>query len=89
MKEYYRVQANINLDAVYDNFLHAKQLLKPETKLMAIIKADAYGHGAVEVLHLDEVIEFPLRQVIVLGVIHDVSPFFRYFVTKHRYTSGV
>lgn len=51
MKEYYRVQANINLDAVYNNFLHAKQLLKPETKLMAIIKADAYGHGAVEVAH--------------------------------------
>ena len=55
MKEYYRVQANINLDAIYDNFLHAKQLLKTETKLMAIIKADAYGHGAVEVAHtIDE-----------------------------------
>ena len=55
MKEYYRVQANINLDAIYDNFLHAKQLLKPETKLMAIIKADAYGHGAIEVAHtIDE-----------------------------------
>ena len=51
MKEYYRVQANVNLDAVYDNFLHAKQLLKPETMIMAVIKADAYGHGAVEVAH--------------------------------------
>ena len=51
MREYYRVQANINLDAIYENFLHAKQLLKQDTKLMAVIKADAYGHGAVEVAH--------------------------------------
>lgn len=49
MREYYRVQANINLDAIYNNILHAKRLLKPETKLMAVIKADGYGHGAVEI----------------------------------------
>ena len=52
MRKYYRVQANINLDAIYDNFYRAKQLIKPETKLMAIVKADAYGHGAVEVAHV-------------------------------------
>lgn len=52
MREYYRVQANINLDAIYDNFYRAKQLLKPDTKIMAIIKADAYGHGAVEVANV-------------------------------------
>ena len=49
MKKYYRVQANINLDAVYQNVKQAKKLLKPGTKLMAVIKADGYGHGAVEV----------------------------------------
>ncbi len=49
MREYYRVQANINLDAIYDNVRNAKQLLRPETKLMAVIKADGYGHGAVEI----------------------------------------
>lgn len=49
MREYYRVQANINLDAVYYNVVQAKKLLKPETKFMAIIKADGYGHGAVEI----------------------------------------
>ncbi len=49
MKEYYRVQANINLDAIYGNFCRAKQLLKSNTKIMAVVKADAYGHGAVEV----------------------------------------
>lgn len=49
MKTYYRVQANINLDAIYQNVENARKLLKPETKLMAVIKADGYGHGAVEI----------------------------------------
>lgn len=56
MKEYYRVQANINLDAIYDNVKAAKSLTKEDTKLMAIIKADAYGHGAVRVAEtLDDI----------------------------------
>lgn len=49
MREYYRVQANINLDAIYQNVVNAKKLLKPETKFMAVVKADGYGHGAVEI----------------------------------------
>ncbi len=49
MKEYYRVQAEINLDAVCRNIEKTKELMKPETKLMAVVKADSYGHGAVPV----------------------------------------
>ena len=48
IKEYYRVQANIDLDAIYQNVANAKKLLKPGTKMMAIVKADGYGHGAIE-----------------------------------------
>ena len=56
MRDYYRVYANIDLDAIYENVVNAKKLTKPGTKLMAIIKADAYGHGAVEVARtLDDV----------------------------------
>ena len=51
IKEYYRVKAEINLDAIHENVANAKALTKPGTKLMAIIKADAYGHGAVMVAH--------------------------------------
>lgn len=47
--EYYRAKAVINLDAVYGNIERIKAKLKPGTKLLAIIKADAYGHGAVPV----------------------------------------
>ena len=49
IKEYYRVKADIDLDAIHENVVNAKALTKPGTKLMTIIKADAYGHGAVMV----------------------------------------
>lgn len=49
MKEYFRVQAKIDLDAIYHNLIETKKRLKPGTKLMAIIKADGYGHGAVPI----------------------------------------
>ncbi len=41
-----RVYAEINLDAMCSNVSQAIERMKP-AKLMAIIKTDAYGHGAV------------------------------------------
>ena len=49
VKEYYRVKADINLDAIAHNTKEIKKQLKPEVKLAAVIKADGYGHGAVPV----------------------------------------
>ncbi len=46
---YFRVCANISLDAIRDNIKKGRELLGPETRLMAVVKADAYGHGAVPV----------------------------------------
>lgn len=40
--------AVIKLSAIKQNYLYAKSLAKP-AKAIAIIKADAYGHGAIEV----------------------------------------
>ena len=37
----------VNLDCIEHNILEFKKYLKPETKLFAVVKADAYGHGAV------------------------------------------
>ena len=37
--------AEINLDAVAHNVQIAKSNLDPHTKLCAVVKADAYGHG--------------------------------------------
>ena len=39
----------VNLNAVVDNFNHYRSYMRPETKLVCMVKADAYGAGAVEV----------------------------------------
>ena len=39
----------IDLSAIRHNVLEAKRHLQRGTKLMAVVKADAYGHGAVQV----------------------------------------
>ncbi|MGN1083934.1 MAG: alanine racemase [Lachnospiraceae bacterium] len=49
VKEYYRVRADINLDAISHNLCEIKKKLAPGVKVAAVIKADAYGHGAVPV----------------------------------------
>lgn len=46
-RSYYRVQARVDLNAIRHNLLEVRKKLNPDTKLMVIIKADAYGHGAV------------------------------------------
>lgn len=46
------VWAEINLDAVEHNIKTIRGLLKPDTLFMAIVKADAYGHGAKKVAEI-------------------------------------
>ena len=43
------VWVQIDLAALEHNVRVIKGLLKPETKFCAVVKADAYGHGAIEV----------------------------------------
>ena len=47
MKKYRRVQADIDLDAVLFNFDQMSKNIPEGTKIMAVVKTDAYGHGAV------------------------------------------
>ena len=44
-----RAWVEVNLDAIHHNVRQFRQILQPPTDLMAVVKADAYGHGAVEV----------------------------------------
>ena len=39
----------VNLNAVVNNLNYYRSFMKPETKLVCMVKADAYGAGAVEV----------------------------------------
>ncbi len=47
MKQYKRVYAEVNMDMFEHNLLEIKKAVKPETRIIAVIKMDAYGHGAV------------------------------------------
>lgn len=44
-----RAWVEIDLGAVEHNVKQLKKLLVPQTQLMAVVKADAYGHGAVTI----------------------------------------
>ena len=42
-----RVRAEINLDALLHNMNEMHKMLNPDTQMAAVIKTDAYGHGAL------------------------------------------
>ncbi len=44
-----RAWAEINLDAVENNIKRIRQYVRPETLVMGVVKADAYGHGYLQV----------------------------------------
>lgn len=46
---YRPTQAVIDLDALYSNYRKFRQALPAEMKLLACVKANAYGHGAVTI----------------------------------------
>ncbi len=48
-EEYQRAWVEVDLAALRRNTQQLRQFLQPETELMAVVKADAYGHGAIRV----------------------------------------
>ncbi|MDO5155851.1 MAG: alanine racemase [Eubacteriales bacterium] len=59
MDTYYRVEADINLDAIRNNIMTMKNCIPQDKKLLAVIKANAYGHGAIEVANaLDDLSDY-------------------------------
>ena len=58
MINYPRVHADIDLDAIRHNMDEMHRLTDPHTKLMAVIKTDGYGHGAIPIARELEPIEY-------------------------------
>ena len=54
MQKYSRVCAVISLDAVEENFKNMRANTNPKTRMIAVVKTDGYGHGAVPVAKLVE-----------------------------------
>lgn len=52
MKTYSRVYAKIDLDAIAYNMEQMKQRIDGHTQIMAVIKTDGYGHGAVQIAEM-------------------------------------
>lgn len=81
LKQFRSCWAEIDLNAIEHNITAIKSLLDSKTKLTAVIKADAYGHGSIQIAHsavnsgadilavsaLDEALE--LRQAQILAPI--------------------
>lgn len=51
LDKYYRVYVTINLDAIYNNIENLKKNLSSRTSVIAVIKTDGYGHGAVPIAY--------------------------------------
>ncbi len=50
--KYYRVYASINLDNIYTNVKNLKENTVAGTQMVAVIKTDGYGHGAVPIARI-------------------------------------
>ena len=50
--KYSRVCAEIDMDAIAENFRIMHEAIHPETKMVAVIKTDGYGHGAVPIAQM-------------------------------------
>lgn len=51
MNNYDRIWATVDLDAIKHNMAAMKANLREETKIIAVVKTDGYGHGAVPIAH--------------------------------------
>lgn len=49
MKHYDRVWAEVDLDAITENIETIKKKIRPETKIIPVVKTDGYGHGAIPI----------------------------------------
>ena len=54
MRQYGATWAEINLDTLEQNYKNLKQLITHKTKVCCVLKANAYGHGSVEIAKLYE-----------------------------------
>ena len=69
MNQYYRVHAVIDLDAICHNIREVKRVVGEGVKVMPVIKADGYGHGAVPIAkELNKIGVDALRCILEEGI---------------------
>lgn len=71
MKEYERVYARIDLDAIIHNVTNVRKKLSSNSTLMPIVKADGYGHGAIPISK--ELVEMGIERFAVATIEEAIS----------------
>lgn len=71
--------AEINLGKIKTNLIKVKAILKPKTKLIAVVKANAYGHGAPIIAQAMEKAGADMFGVVTVGEAMDLV---NYGITK-------
>lgn len=84
LEKYYRVYVTINLDAVYNNVVNLKKNLKPDTGVIAVIKTDGYGHGAIPIAYTID----PLVEAYAVATIDEAENLRNHKITKPIYILG-
>lgn len=57
-EDYQRIHARVSLDAILENMESMKANIAPGTGIMAVIKTDGYGHGAVPIARALEPLDY-------------------------------
>lgn len=82
--KYYRVYAGINLDNIYMNMQELKNNTADGTQVVAVIKTDGYGHGAVPVARtIDDIVA-----AYAVATIDEALNLRRHSITKPIYILG-
>lgn len=58
MRKHGRVWAEIDLDAIAGNYQAMRNKICDETKMIAVVKTDGYGHGAVPIARMLEPLDY-------------------------------
>ncbi len=58
IKNYKRVCARVDLDAVMENVRFMRAGMNPEAKMLAVIKTDGYGHGGIPIAKCLEPLDY-------------------------------
>lgn len=83
-EKYYRVYVTINLDAIYDNIVNLSKRLRDGTKIIAVVKTDGYGHGAVPIAYtIDELVS-----AYAVATVDEAENLRRHNITKPVYVIG-
>lgn len=87
MKHYSRVYAQIDLDAIEYNLEQMKNNLSPSTKIMAVVKTDGYGHGAIPITKKIE--KLPYIEGFAVATAEEAFQLRRHGITKKILILGV